>query len=135
MRQALPASVSGRGSLWTDERPGQMLGTAAYSTDGAIGSGSGVPVFLRGNRSAGRHIVHWMVADTMKTEHMSRFLGQIGVAHPDRHVVMVLDDASSHKAKALEAPDNVSLILLPAYSPELNPVEIIAGKTQFQLCV
>jgi len=56
-----------------------------------------------------------MVADNIKTEHMSRFLGQIGAAHPDCHMVMVLDGASSHKAKALEMPENVSLIHLPAY--------------------
>ena len=76
----------------------------------------------------------WMVAETMKTEEMSRFLSQIGTAHSDRHVVMVLDGASSHKAKALEIPDNVSLIHLPPYSPELNPVEILWHELREKHC-
>jgi len=38
---------------------------------------------------------------------------------------MVLDGASSHKSKELKVPENVSLVLLPPYSPELNPVEQI----------
>ena len=36
---------------------------------------------------------------------------------------MVLDGAGWHRAKALNLPANVSLLIQPAYSPELNPVE------------
>ena len=78
--------------------------------------------------------LHWMVAESMKTEEMSRFLAQVGLAHPDRHVIMVLDGASSHKAKALLIPDNVSLIHLPPYSPELNPVEILWHELREKQC-
>jgi len=38
---------------------------------------------------------------------------------------MVVDGASSHRAKALEIPENMSLIRLPPYSPEFNPTEIL----------
>jgi len=38
---------------------------------------------------------------------------------------MVLDGASSHKSKDLAVPNNVSFVLLPPYSPELNPTEQI----------
>jgi transposase len=38
---------------------------------------------------------------------------------------MVLDGASSHRAKELLVPDNIVLLPLPAYSPELNPQEHI----------
>src|SRR4051812_4724477 len=41
----------------------------------------------------------------------------------DQHAVMVLDQAGWHRAKALNVPDTVTLVLLPPYSPELNPVE------------
>jgi hypothetical protein len=37
--------------------------------------------------------------------------------------VLVLDNGQFHKAKALSIPDNVRLLFLPPYSPELNPVE------------
>jgi transposase len=64
-----------------------------------------------------------MIADNMKTENMSLFLGQVSKAHPKEFIIMVVDGASTHKAKALKIPDNVALILLPPYSPELNPEE------------
>jgi transposase len=44
---------------------------------------------------------------------------------PDVHAVMVLDQAGWHGARALHRPPNISLVPLPAYSPELNPVERI----------
>jgi len=42
---------------------------------------------------------------------------------PDEHVAMVLDQAGWHGAKALVVPDNITLVPLPPYAPELNPVE------------
>ncbi len=42
---------------------------------------------------------------------------------PGTHVALVLDQAGWHGAKALKVPESVSLIPLPAYSPELNPIE------------
>ena len=41
----------------------------------------------------------------------------------DEHAVMVWDGAGFHRAKHLKVPTNVTLILLPPYSPELNPIE------------
>jgi transposase len=42
---------------------------------------------------------------------------------PDVHAALIWDGAGFHIAKALEIPANVSLIRLPPYSPELNPIE------------
>ncbi len=40
------------------------------------------------------------------------------------HAVVVLDGAGWHKiSRQLVVPDNISLLTLPAYSPELNPQE------------
>ena len=41
----------------------------------------------------------------------------------DEHAVMILDQAGWHGSNDLAVPANVTLIPLPAYSPELNPVE------------
>ena len=42
------------------------------------------------------------------------------------HAVVVLDGAGWHQAGGkLQVPDNISLLHLPPYSPELNPVENI----------
>jgi len=38
-------------------------------------------------------------------------------------VVLVLDNTGWHVSKQLKVPDNVTLLPLPPYSPELNPVE------------
>ncbi|MDD5095644.1 MAG: transposase [Dehalococcoidia bacterium] len=40
-------------------------------------------------------------------------------------MIMVLDGASSHKGKELPVPENIALVFLPPYSPELNPAEQI----------
>jgi len=49
-------------------------------------------------------------------EQMSRYLG-------DREAIIVMDCAGWHKSQALVVPKNITIIYLPPYSPELNPVE------------
>ena len=39
------------------------------------------------------------------------------------HAVLVLDGAGWHGAADFTVPDNLTLLPLPPYSPELNPVE------------
>jgi transposase len=57
---------------------------------------------------------------------MDLFLAQFAAALPaDAHAVLVLDGAGWHDERALSIPDNLTLVPLPAYSPELNPVERI----------
>jgi hypothetical protein len=65
----------------------------------------------------------WMISQKMNTEQMSLFLSQVGAAHPEDFIIMVLDGASSHKAKDLQRPENIRLVALPPYAPELNPQE------------
>ena len=38
---------------------------------------------------------------------------------------MVLDNGAFHKAKTLTVQDNIVLLFLPPYAPELNPAEKI----------
>ncbi len=42
---------------------------------------------------------------------------------PGAHGIVILDQAGWHLSKTLEVPDNITLLLLPPKSPELNPVE------------
>ena len=65
----------------------------------------------------------YMTSEKMNTENMSRFLKQVSETHDQDFIVMVLDGAPSHRGKELEVPENVSLVFLPPYSPELNPAE------------
>ena len=40
-----------------------------------------------------------------------------------QRVLIVLDNAGWHKAKALRVPEGLEFVFLPAYSPELQPAE------------
>jgi putative transposase len=58
------------------------------------------------------------------TAAMSLFLaGFAGQLEPGTRAVLILDRAGWHVARRLVVPENVTLLPLPAYSPELNPVE------------
>ena len=58
------------------------------------------------------------------TASMSLFLAHFAQQlAPDVHAVLILDRAGWHLAHGLNVPGNITLIPLPAYSPELNPVE------------
>jgi len=43
----------------------------------------------------------------------------------DAHAVVILDGAGWHRSQGLAVPGNITLLELPPYSPELNPVERI----------
>ena len=52
------------------------------------------------------------------------FLGHLGEIYADHRLVVVLDGAPSRPfSKEIELPESASLLPLPSYSPELNPVE------------
>jgi hypothetical protein len=63
------------------------------------------------------------VGREMNTPRMGEFLVQVSQAPPGDFILMVLDGASSHKAKDLPIPENIRLLPLPPYAPELNPQE------------
>jgi transposase len=65
-----------------------------------------------------------MITPTINTDLMNQFLaGLSGTLAADEHAILTLDNAGWHVARALKVPKNISLLFLPAYSPELNPVE------------
>lgn len=67
----------------------------------------------------------WVMPYANKTT-MQHFLDRFAAERDaDEHAVMVLDQAGWHDARALAVPDNVTLLPLPAYSPELNPLEVV----------
>lgn len=65
------------------------------------------------------------------------FLNELCKYYCDRYIIMLLDNGGIHKAKRLVISDNVVLLFLPPYSPELNPIERlwqdIKGKVGFSL--
>lgn len=67
----------------------------------------------------------WLMP-TVNTTLMSLYLDRLARhVRPNRHIVLVLDQAGWHLAKDLRVPANFTLLFLPPYSPELNPIERI----------
>jgi len=66
-----------------------------------------------------------LVLPSTDTICMQIFLDEIASRYPDDRIVMVLDGAGWHRGGKLVVPENMRLLPLPAYSPELNPVENI----------
>jgi len=48
----------------------------------------------------------------MNTEQRGTFLAQVSAAHPEDFIVVVVDGASSHVAKALVVRENLCLTML-----------------------
>jgi transposase len=60
----------------------------------------------------------------VSTAAMNEFLARFSATlTADEHAVMVLDGAGWHTANDLAVPGNVTLVPLPPYAPELNPLE------------
>lgn len=54
-------------------------------------------------------------------EHLKEISTQIAAG---AHAILVCDGAGWHqRGRRLRVPDNITLLSLPAYSPELNPME------------
>lgn len=65
-----------------------------------------------------------LLSPQLNTAMVNQFLRQFAAeTDPDVHVVMIWDQAGFHCAKDLQVPANMTILPLPPYSPELNPVE------------
>ena len=71
-----------------------------------------------------RGIAAGLVLPYVNAEAMGLHLEEISkaVTH-GAHALLIVDGAGWHGAKCLQVPDNISLIKLPPYAPELNPME------------
>ena len=65
-----------------------------------------------------------LIVPYVNAEAMGLHLNEIAkaVAH-GAHAMLIVDGAGWHGAKCLQVPDNITLVKLPPYSPELNPME------------
>ena len=81
--------------------------------------------YLFGAVCPARGIGAALVLPFVNAEAMNLHLAEISTqVAPDAHAVITLDGAGWHQAGArLVVPENISLLPLPPYSPELNPVE------------
>jgi hypothetical protein len=81
-------------------------------------------VYLFGAICPARKLGAGLVMPCANTEAMNKHLAEIAKAvSPGAHAALLLDQAGWHGSQDLIVPENVTLVPLPPYSPELNPVE------------
>ena len=59
------------------------------------------------------------------TECTNIFLEKLSEQYPDDIILLVCDGAAWHKSKGLIVPENIQLLSIPPYTPEMNPIEQI----------
>ncbi len=64
-----------------------------------------------------------LILPDMYSDTMSLFLEEVSSRYPNEYILMVMDGAPCHRAGTLIIPDNIKILQLPPYSPQLNPVE------------
>jgi hypothetical protein len=65
------------------------------------------------------HMIGFSDINTLST---NEFLENLKEEYKDYHLIIIWDNAPFHKSKKLEDKD-LTIIFLPSYSPQLNPVE------------
>ena len=58
----------------------------------------------------------------VNTDCMNSYLNELSKAI-NKNIILIVDGAGWHKSKNLIIPNNIQIVLLPPYCPELNPVE------------
>jgi transposase len=65
-----------------------------------------------------------LLSPRLNTDVINAFLREFSkTLGPEEHAVMIWDGAGFHTSGKLETPANVTVLQLPPYSPELNPME------------
>ena len=67
----------------------------------------------------------FLIMPYCNTDCMNVFLMELSGAYPRDKIILVCDGAAWHKSKGLEIPDNIELIFIPPYTPEMSPIEQI----------
>ncbi len=133
VKAALPASATGKPiEVWfQDEARVGQKGTHAYvwapvgSRPPMVRDNRHDSAYLFGaicpNRAVGVAVIMPSVNAEAMADHLTEISTQ--VAH-GAHAVLVCDSAGWHQTgRRLSVPENVTLLPLPPYSPELNPME------------
>ena len=67
----------------------------------------------------------FLVMPYCNTDCMNVFLEYLSKEYPNDQILLVCDGAGWHKSKDLKVPGNITLLHIPPYTPEMNPIEQI----------
>lgn len=113
--ESRPKTTSNTQRFWSFEKPEKERNTTNYQAN-TFG-------FYSPN---GESVVTFK--ENSKKERVCEFLERIREENPEEEIVMILDNFSSHRAKAAREKAEelgIKLVFLPPYSPDLNPIEQI----------
>jgi putative transposase len=65
----------------------------------------------------------YLILPAMNGVCMTLFLKELSERFPDNYLLVIYDGAPCHSEGALDLPENMKVVSLPPYSPELNPAE------------
>lgn len=68
-------------------------------------------------------ILDSLILPHVNSDCMQLFLNEVASRHQKERIIMVLDGAGWHTSGLLFVPENIRLVALPPYAPELNPME------------
>ena len=111
--EASPQTTDNRQRFWSFTKPRRVRNTAKYkaNTFGFYPINGEEAVEVMPNGKAGS---------------VCEFFRTVADRNPGKHVVVILDNNPSHKAaltKQFAAQHDITLVFLPTYSPQLNPIE------------
>jgi hypothetical protein len=132
VKEALPASAATKATeIWFQDeaRVGQQ-GSLEYiwapigSRPLAVRDNRHDSVYLFGALCAHRAVGAAIIMPAANTEAMNEHLKEISTqVAPGAHAILVCDGAGWHqRGGKLRVPDNITLLSLPPYSPELNSI-------------
>lgn len=67
----------------------------------------------------------FVIMPCCNTACMNAFLVELSETYSDDCIILVCDGAAWHKSKGLEIPENIEIVFIPPYTPEMNPIEQI----------
>lgn len=65
----------------------------------------------------------FLVLPYSSTDCMNEFLKQLSGNYPEKHIILICDNAIWHKSKGLIIPENILILHILPYTPEMNPIE------------
>ena len=113
--ESAPQTISNTVRLWSFRKPEIIKDTSKYRAN-TFGFYS-----INGNS-----VVDFQ--DRSGKENVTSFITEIREKNPGKHILMILDNFSSHHSKIVMKTAellNIKLVFLPPYSPDLNPIEFI----------
>lgn len=67
----------------------------------------------------------FLILPYCNTACMNVYLRELSQAYPNDSILLAMDGASWHRANGVQIPSNIQILIIPPYTPEMNPIEQI----------